>query len=387
MKVLISFLGKKPQGKSYPPARYDFGNGTIRETSFFSLALCEEIKPDRLVILGTAASMWDVLVDHLAGGQEESSDLLGLMEAVEKSAVSEVQLKKIAPIIAAKLGCDCRLGITPYGKDDAEQTKILRLIARDVADHDHVTLDLTHSLRHLPILGMISALYLREARKAVISGIYYGAFELIEDGVTPVIRLDGLMQVADWIRALAVYEGNGDYGVFAPLLEAEGVPGKALAEAAFFERIFNPEKARQRLTTIPIAQLREKRIAGLFAEQLAERIAWYKKSERSEQEKELAWTYFDKKDYVRAVTYGYEALSTLLVGKAAGNICDFNARDKAIDDLAQRDEQVRTFKCLRNELVHGSRTVNANIQKIVDDQQLLEKTICDFLRRYLVKRD
>ena len=66
--TLVSFLGKNTGDPKtgYRNATYRFSDGRESTTPFFGLALAEALKPDRLVIFGTAGSMWDVLVGHLA---------------------------------------------------------------------------------------------------------------------------------------------------------------------------------------------------------------------------------------------------------------------------------------------------------------------------------
>jgi CRISPR-associated Csx2 family protein len=386
-KVLISFLGKKPGGKSYQETGYEFSPGDVERTSFFGLALARRVRPRQLVVLGTVGSMWDVLIEHLLGESLPETEAMELIEKVSQNGITQAQLDRLAPRIEQAMGIACRLQLIPFGRDQKQQIKILRAMSEHVAHGDEVHMDLTHGLRHLPMLGLLSALYLREARKAVVAGIYYGAFELgntQDDGVrlTPVLRLEGLLRVADWVRALAIYDHTSDYSVFAPLLQQEGL-NNTLAEAAFFERIFNPEKARQKLTGIHLPELKEKTIGGLFAEDIETRIDWYRKSARSEQEKQLARTYLEKREYVRAVTYGYEALATALVEKKAGNICDFEQRDKAIKEAGQQDPAIRQFAYLRNELVHGCRSRNAGIQRLVDNERQLIDYLQDFFAHYL----
>ena len=65
MHTLISFLGKGRDNlqTGYRQASYRFDAGFLRKVPFFGLALTEYLKPDRLVLVGTAASMWDVLFD------------------------------------------------------------------------------------------------------------------------------------------------------------------------------------------------------------------------------------------------------------------------------------------------------------------------------------
>jgi hypothetical protein len=68
--TLVSFLGKVPKerGGQYKTAHYHFEDGYQEPTSFFGLALQHYLKPDRLVILGTTGSMWDVLIEILGSG-------------------------------------------------------------------------------------------------------------------------------------------------------------------------------------------------------------------------------------------------------------------------------------------------------------------------------
>ncbi|HRD94530.1 MAG TPA: TIGR02221 family CRISPR-associated protein, partial [Accumulibacter sp.] len=62
MNTLISFLGKgqPDQQTGYRTTNYRFDAGFSRAVPFFGLALTEYLKPDRLVLVGTAGSMWDV---------------------------------------------------------------------------------------------------------------------------------------------------------------------------------------------------------------------------------------------------------------------------------------------------------------------------------------
>jgi CRISPR-associated Csx2 family protein len=62
MSTLLSFLGKGRADlkTGYRIASYRFDAGFARSVPFFGLALNDYLKPDRLVLVGTAGSMWDV---------------------------------------------------------------------------------------------------------------------------------------------------------------------------------------------------------------------------------------------------------------------------------------------------------------------------------------
>jgi hypothetical protein len=71
MKTLITFLGRvrKQDGGDYEKARYRFPDG-VHETAYLGLELARYLRPDRVVILGTAGSQWEFLL--LQAGTEEA---------------------------------------------------------------------------------------------------------------------------------------------------------------------------------------------------------------------------------------------------------------------------------------------------------------------------
>ena len=380
MKTLITFLGKPPKGQNYKATKYDFGNNNIRETAFFGLELKNVINPDRMVVLGTTSSMWDVLVEHeFKDDKQLEEKRLSLIDAVEHKSVNHHLLDVFAPVLSEKLACECLLRLIPFGKTNKEQIDILKMLSDDVNKNDEVYIDITHGFRHLPFLVLLSALYIKEVKKAEIKKIYYGALEMTEDNITPVINLDGLLQVSDWVRALAIFDNSGDYGVFVDLFAEAGVENTQIECAAFYERTFNPVKASEKLTTIPVDKLKNNPISSLFADTLEKRISWFKKQDRWEKEKELAWLYFDKKDYVRATAYAFEAIAT----QKSGGSSDYVDRNTATETFADDSGDFRTLRSIRNELVHGTRGFNKRIQKIIDTQKELEDTLDRIMRKLL----
>ena len=80
MTTLISFLGKGINGGGYKHACYQFADGHTDRQPFFGLALAKHLGVERLLLVGTAGSCWDVFF-----GREESQNdnaLLALIEAV-----------------------------------------------------------------------------------------------------------------------------------------------------------------------------------------------------------------------------------------------------------------------------------------------------------------
>ena len=58
--------------------------------------------------------------------------------------------------------------------------------------------------------------------------------------------------------------------------------------------------------------------SGLFQQKLADRLAWVDPDDLSTQQAKLARQYLDRRDYVRASLFGWEALLTMVCEK--GNL-------------------------------------------------------------------
>jgi CRISPR-associated Csx2 family protein len=384
--TLVSFLGKAIEKGNYREATYDF-DGIRKTTKYFGLALAEHVKPDKLVMLGTAGSMWDVLIESLQPGETLESERLALMESAASNNVTQAQLEGIAGMVSGKLGLPCQLKIIPYGRDDAEQVQILQIIAEEFAENDHAVLDLTHGFRHLPMLGLISALYLETVRRVKIDGMHYGAHDMTDPqtGLTPVLRLDGLLRMADWLRALHSYDKDGDYGIFAPLL-ADFTPNAGqLAEAAYYERTSNPVMAREKLNSVKADKLETSDPVGrLFLPILKQRLEWVKQPDRARWERHLAHTYLEKQDYMRAAIYGLEGLITARITREApGAINDYDRREEIKKQALENDNDVKLLNGLRNSMAHGVRARHDETLRIVKDETLLHDKLKALFKKLL----
>ena len=344
--TLISFLGK--QQKGYRTATYRFDAGFVREVPFFGMALAEYLKPDRLILLGTSASMWDVFFERESKDIDES--LIQLSDAAAINQVTEAMLTEHARRLSERLGyhVDCQL--IPYARDESEQVSILIELAGALASGEKVTLDVTHAFRHLPMLALVAARYLKHVRQVEVENIYYGALEMTPiDGETPVLKLAGMLKMLDWVEALATYDKDGDYGVFGRLLADDGMePGRTalLEKAAFFERTSNPVKARETLNSVfSSVEAHEGRLGKLFRGELIKRISWFRSPDRADWERSLANSYLERRDYLRAATFMYEAFVTRATNAERLNPNDFDQRKAA--GPATRVHGARSRSCRR----------------------------------------
>ncbi len=357
MTTLISLLGK---GKNdpvtgYKTARYRFDSNTLSEQEpFFGLALARHIRPQRLVVAGTAGSMWDVLLQHQAAGDDT---VLQLMEAVEQESITQELLTACEPHLSARLGLPVTCLLIPYARDEDEQVAILQALADALSEREQVVIDVTHGFRHLPMLALVAARYLARVRQVQVQELYYGALEMTIHGETPVLQLGSMLQMLDWVESLATYEKDGDYGVFAPLLQRDGMDAKQAAllkQAAFYERTGNPVQAQQKLgSMIESVKNHGGALGRLFRDTLTRRISWFRKGNRSDWERALGNAYLERGDYLRAATYLHESNLTRAALVRGRDINNFDDRKLAHEQ--ERDENSTQLGYLRNSLCHGVR--------------------------------
>ena len=208
MTTLISFLGKGDNKKGYRSATYRFDDSSTNTVSYFGLALANYLKPERLIIIGTAGSMWDVFFEQQGAPDD---DILALIDAVHESRVELDMLTAQEERLKEKFGFPVICSLIPYARSNKEQSIILSTLAKLVQDNETVAIDVTHGFRHLPMLALVAARYLTHIKNVRIDGLYYGALDMIEANETPVLRLDGMLQMLDWVESLATYEKDEVY--------------------------------------------------------------------------------------------------------------------------------------------------------------------------------
>lgn len=377
--MLMTFIGRTARGEhGYRRTVYRFDDGACNEVAFFGWALQQHLQAGKMLILGTAGSMWDHLFEgDIDLGDNGESERLALIDAVEKQQVEQAQLDPLSDRLSRHLGYEVRLVIIPYCINETEQSGLLRIMSDHVEPGSHVHIDVTHGFRHLPMLALMAALYLRQVRNASIGGIWYGAFDP-DTGNAPVHNLAGLMYIADWIQALSAYESDGNYGVFAPLLPAE--VGEPLINAAFFESINRPGPARSHVRKV-LGMMTGKDdaggVAGLFYPELARRLQWAREDRFYQRQRSLAFGHLERRQYLEAVLTAYEAFISKLTYEQGGQIDNPDQRAKARDKFDRREKQQSsrsrtyiawdTLRRLRNAMVHGTQAKGEEVQRAMDN--------------------
>lgn len=393
MKIQISFLGKsKSDPKTgYRETTYLLPDGNKVTTAFLGPKLAQAIKPDRFYILGTAGSMWEMLLETLCPDICDEESIEDLWESAQSETVTEALLQKFELMLSKQMGITCCLRVISYARDESEQAELLKRLAEWLNQGDELVLDVTHGLRHLPMVMLAAAHYLEQIRKVTVQEIYYGALELSKEGETPVLSLKGLLRLLDWVQALAAHTSSGNYAVFQPLLQQAGISESitdSLAKAAYFERITSPVQAREKLvqTQKPLEQLNDP-IAGLFRDELIERTKWWRTGNRGDWEAKLAWRWLERGDYVRAAIYAQEALISRNTSPAECN--EFSARKNVADNLKQNPKAKELFH-IRNNFAHGvlpdDKKTRDKANQLLSDENNLRNKLKELMSELLGKK-
>ncbi|WP_163141053.1 TIGR02221 family CRISPR-associated protein [Arhodomonas sp. KWT] len=366
MHTLITLLGRTNRpADGYQRVDYRFPDGQSRRAAFVGYSLAAHERPDRLVVLGTAGSMWDQLVSDGRSISLPDETVEGLMQGVDEAAATPAQLDVLAAALTEALGHEVELRLIPEGLDEAEQVALLSVLLDATEGADSLSLDITHGYRHLPMLMVMAVLYLRARRPALsIRAIWYAMLHASAGSAT-LYNVAGLLHFADWLEALQRSELTGDYRGVAAL-----IPDPALADdiarGGFLETIHQGQLARKHFRNAR-ARLREHPLPGagaLFQPLLEARTDWVDEPQLYQRQRGHAFNALDRGDLLRAALYGFEAYVTRLVQETGPVNADPNDREtrqaakKEYEDNGPSNRDWRPFKrlrALRNVLTHGHR--------------------------------
>ncbi len=370
MPTLISFLGKSQLDCNfgYRKARYRFPDGTERESAYFGLELAAYLKATQCILIGTPSSMWDILVENIAGDHGEEELRLSLMDAVKSATVTEPLLSLLLPSISAQTGCSIEALVIPHSAQFEDQQNLLQRLAEKIPPNANVVIDVTHGFRHLAMLAVSATRYLQHARKVHGCGLYYGALEMNEKGVAPVVELSGLAHLQEWAEAMAAHEASGNIAVFAPLLARDGLArdmAHRLKEGWARMNIHNIHDAAQQL--LPVYNALNKPLVGaseLFRERLRRLLRWVSATTLAEKQRLLALQALERGDLLRAALFGLESFLSREVTAAGDDPLDYTAKKRVeaqfkaeLKEGEHPDWKRNAYwllKNVRNALAHGT---------------------------------
>ncbi len=389
-EILFTFLGK---GRSnlktgYQPAKYAFADGKQIETVFFGFGLAEYLQVDEVVVLGTSGSQWSILLENF-GLIDDCQDFhFKLLEAEESSTVGQQLVDETVAIVNRTAERKVSARIIPQGNSKVDQYEILKQIAYAKPEGSaSVSIDVTHGFRHLAMIGFLSVFVLERLGrgKIEVGGVWYGAFDMMKDNIVPVIKLDGLVQVQKWVEALRLFDETGNYAVMSELLKEDDVDERSVAlleESAFHEYTNNTLAAQKKLEQIR-SNLKNKTFggaSGLFQSTLSDRLDWIRQPNLGQRQKQLAEQFLQRRDYLRAAIFGWEAYITKCCeDKGFDAISDRRECAAELDEYVKQEysshcSEYKAFfglRELRNILAHSGQTEKQEVQKALKSQENL----------------
>lgn len=93
--------------------------------------------------------------------------------------------------------------------DEAGQWKLFNALAQAVAGSDRAMLDITHSFRSVPLIGIAAALYLEKLHDLTVDPIVYGHFDQ-GTGTARVVELSSFLSLIKLSNSADIFERTGD---------------------------------------------------------------------------------------------------------------------------------------------------------------------------------
>ncbi|MCX7765053.1 MAG: TIGR02221 family CRISPR-associated protein [Bacteroidia bacterium] len=178
-KILLTFLGtgKYEQTKYvFNPEQSGIAESRIEEGPFAAVCMARVWQPDKIIVFSTSEA-------QRANGEKLGKEASGFrLEWVN----------------------------IPEGKNKAELLQIFQRIGEDIPAESVVVVDVTHSFRSIPIIGVAALHYVSFVRKVKIEHIWYGAYSPNQSGPFPVIDLRIFSDIIDWLWAVRVFEETGE---------------------------------------------------------------------------------------------------------------------------------------------------------------------------------
>ncbi len=399
MTTLISFLGRSQLDVSsgYRRARYRFANGVEVETAFLGPEIARHIGAGRIILIGTPGSMWDHLVETVVGDAAEEDPRLELMEAVRAGRVTEELLRRLVPAFTRALGREVSPILTPPSVAFGEQQRLLERLSELIESRADVAVDVTHGFRHLSMLALSAIRYLAHVRSVRLGALYYGALEMAQDGVAPIIELTGLAHLQEWVEALATYKASGDFSRFAPLLARDGFPEQhleALRAGWALLAVNNVHDASLRLR--PVYGALDSPLSGaseLFRARLRRELRWVEAGSLAEKLRLLARQALARRDLLRSAIFGIESFLAAQVTVVGGDPLDHQQRERVTERFRQELAEGRhpdwkrdaywLLSNVRNAIVHGTRPTVPRHAELLRNQERLTEELDVALNRLL----
>lgn len=391
--TLISLIGKGRtigDTKGYDKADYFFSETKdIYSTSFFGSALFKDLlkrgyEVGKWLIFGTDRSNWSELLGAI--DENYHNELVEAYDRIydeENKGISKELVSQWENTLQQYIPAIRLIKVDPLDYE----IYINHMIKEIPDEKTGIVLDITHALRHMPVIIAFSLMTLKYVKDISDITVYYGAFDLgnKDSGIpVPVLEIDIINTLVTFTENLAIYNNSANFiGVMDNLgvkdtddtyfwLEMNRQPRKWLKEIS------------QKLSEISleenykgsIARYMKKEIDPLIGTTLHERMV------------ERAILFFDKKQYLKALILLYEGI-ILMIGQKYGYGSDLGYENRneirnfikenkgTIFQNAEQHDTYYNLEYTRNAAAHGSRAIYTQdyVEQISSFKSLFEKGV------------
>lgn len=404
--VLAGFIGRPrsiPENvQGYETARYQFSAAEVSgECRLFSIALRQHLinngrAPQLWLLLGTPGSIWDALAEIVPEPKRDDQFdefLRRLHDEVRREQVQQSTLDEWSALLSKLLSSDIKCRITGEPGSAEEPAGVFAALEQNVRSNDEIVFDVTHGLRHQPIVASFSVLMLRWLRGRLEVDFRYGAFELrkSKDDPCPVLSLPVCQQLAEAGEAIATYHYTGS---FQPIGTAlcnrldKSVPlvkevAKLTDLVAYSDEVNHPKRdaAGNLISKLGQLNLLHQPVENALAQILSNALQWLLRHPgHDEQMLAKSREAMAHRQRFKAVAFLYEAICSAICRRQG-------ATDAQLDDFDYRDTQYRRFlnrhkdkksglnalKWLRGAVLHGTAPtttdpmIRPRLDKAIDD--------------------
>ena len=400
---LVFTLGRgfrQKDSSRYRTATYLFSDGHVSaESPFFGFSLLiwlraqRTVEPGVVIVLGTKGSIWDALLESAPETLDEEALSLSanLAPKVEQNAVNESDLLALGQWLEKAHGVPFKLRIVPEGVDHSGQMQTLQTLAEAVPPRSDLHMCVTHGLRHMPMLQMLSAFHLAQTQDVKLAGLYYGALELGQNGRNcPVIELTGAADLQKWSLALHAVTTTGR---LAPMAKAAEVEAPQLAQDLYETdfRLQANQTGWAAMSGRSAAQfIHENGLpgsGGLYSRAATARLTWASQGSLWQKQHLGAKQALQAGDFQRSAILCLEGFISKRLPENVDER-DYGLREEAylqlLAALPYRSEErhdMKTLEYLRNAIAHGSTTSRQETRELLEDRQKMNAFLEKMLRR------
>ncbi|MEA3227605.1 MAG: TIGR02221 family CRISPR-associated protein, partial [Campylobacterota bacterium] len=377
-------------------AKYKLNN-QIYTTSFVADALMQELKIDKLFLVGTKKSIWDEAYNVFVSKENENiSYYEDLYTKKEAGKIASKDLEKFDELLPK----GSKSFIIDYGINEDElwfNFEKFLAIAEYIEDGDELYLDITHSFRSLSLMSFVMTQFASSIsdKKFKISGIYYGMFEYSfesEDNTTPIVDIKILLEIQEWIKAIDAIKNYSDFNHLIRLLNENDIEKDvqntfinlnnniSLANIASLRQFI--QTASKKIKTINSS---ENRIVKLLAPEILKLVEELEQNRESDFQYTLAQWFYKNKNHALSYIALYEAIITKSCELSNADIHNHSQREDAKKSIGN-DKYGKYFYTkyddsisqIRNSIVHQSSDRKSKVSNDIKKLEIFIETFEEY---------